>query len=363
MNPKSYIHIDVFREILTALQHENNIMLATIVSKSGSTPAPVLSKMIIKKGGIVSVGTIGGGCMEGEVIRQAHRLYHSKKAKILSFDLNEDDMEAGLICGGSLEVLIEPITRKHIPIYEEIISIRDNGEDCVLGTLLNNDNIIEDKVIFKRNNVNLDEWDVKNFSVIPTLQQSILNAYRKNEIVRLELESGEMFLEPIFSKPRLIVFGGGHVSKFVSHFAAVVGFEIIIVDDREKYANLNRFPEAVGTIAADYNSVFDRLNITPSTYIVIVTRGHKYDEIVLEQALKTNAKYIGMIGSKRKVRVTFEHLREKGFSDAQLKLVHAPIGINIGAATAEEIAVSIVAELICIRREMHKPPGVFLNYN
>ncbi len=348
--------MDIFHEILSALENEDHIMLVTILSTSGSTPASALSKMIIKNGGTTSVGTIGGGCMEGEVINHANRLYQSNKAKILSFDLNEDDMESGLICGGSLEVLIEPITRKYIPIYQEIKLIRDKGEDCVLGILLSKDNVVEDKVIFKRDIGKFDGWDVENFSDIPTLQQSISNAYQKKEIVRLKLESGEIILEPIFSNPKLIIFGGGHVSKFVSHFAAIVGFEITIVDDREKYANPNRFPEAIYTIAADYNSVFDKLNVTPSTYIVIVTRGHRYDEIVLEQALKTQAKYIGMIGSKHKVFTTFQHLREKGFSEAQLKRVHAPIGINIGASTTEEIAISIVAEMICIRREILNPP-------
>ncbi|MEO0206223.1 MAG: XdhC/CoxI family protein [candidate division WOR-3 bacterium] len=366
INSTSYIPSDIYQEILLVLEHEDHIILATIISTSGSTPASSLSKMIIKNGGTISVGTIGGGCMEGKVIFHANRLYNTGKTEILTFELNEDDIESGLICGGSLDVLIEPITREFIPIYQKIKSLRENGEDCVLGTLLKKDMTIESKIIFRRGNGLLDKWIVDDTlnhsttqllppSITPQLQQSIILAYQKNEVIRLKLESGELILEPIRGVPRLIVFGGGHVSKFVSQVATMSGFQVTVIDDREKFANPQRFPEASKTIVADFSDAFKHLTINDSTYIVIVTRGHKYDEIVLEQAVKTNAKYIGMIGSKRKVQTIFDHLREQGITEKQLKKVHAPIGIDIGAVTIEEIAVSIVAEMIRVRRGLNKP--------
>jgi xanthine dehydrogenase accessory factor len=358
--------MDIYREILSALEQEDRIMLATIISTSGSTPASAFSKMLITNGGTKSIGTVGGGCMEGEVILHANRLYNSGKAEILTFSLNEDDIESGLICGGNLDILIEPITRDFSPIFQKIKSLRDDGEDCVLGTLLSKDNTVESKVIFKRSSGELDEWSIETFksqstnkllqqSINPLIHHSISQAYQRNEIIRLKLESGEMILEPVVGNPSLIIFGGGHVSKFVSQAASMAGFHVTVVDDREKYVNPHRFPEANKTIVSDFTSVFSNLKITRSTYIVIVTRGHNYDEIVLEQAVKTNAKYIGMIGSKRKILTTYEHLMARGISAERLKSVHAPIGIDIAAATAEEIAVSITAEMICIRREMHKP--------
>jgi len=130
----------------------------------------------------------------------------------------------------------------------------------------------------------------------------------------------------------------------------MVGFRITVVDDRTEFANAERFPEADVTIAADYGTAFRRLNISSSTFIVIVTRAHQSDEQILEQAVATPARYIGMIGSMRKVRTTFEHLRARGISRDSLGRVHAPVGLEIGAVTPEEIAASIVAELINTRR-------------
>ena len=356
--------MDIYHEILSSLEVENQIILVTIISTSGSTPVSALSKMIIKNGGTTTVGTIGGGCMEGNVIQQAIRMYNSIKAEIISFNLNEDDTESGLICGGSLKVLIEPIKKEYIPIYQKIKTIRDSGEDCLLGTLLNEKEVIA-KYVFKLNRGFMNEWIIESLvensatqfakqelhhSINPIIQQYSERSQKKNETIRLKLESGELILEPIYGTPSLIIFGGGHVSKFVSQIATMVGFRVTIVDDRENYANPKRFPEATQTLVLDFADVISHLTINRSTYIVIVTRGHRYDEIVLEQLVKTPAKYIGMIGSKRKVLTTYEHLRQRGITNEQLKKVHAPIGINIGAVTAEEIAVSIVAQIIHVRR-------------
>jgi xanthine dehydrogenase accessory factor len=154
----------------------------------------------------------------------------------------------------------------------------------------------------------------------------------------------------------MFIFGGGHVSRAISRIADMAGFRITIVDDREKFSNPMRFPEAAGTVVAEFNTAMPLLTITPSSYILIITRGHRYDEVVLEQALTTQAKYIGMIGSRRKILACYEHLRGKGVTDEQLARVAAPIGLDIGAVTAEEIAVSIVAECIHARRAAGRTP-------
>ncbi len=321
-------------------------MLATVISTSGSTPASALSKMIVKQGGTVSVGTVGGGCMEGEVILHANRLFEANKAEILTFHLNEDDAEAGLICGGSLDVLIEPLTRDHIPIFRELQTRCADGEDCIFATFISSDSFVKQKKIIDPTKTLESEIRFHQ----PQMQEIIEKASSRNESQRVKTDEGEWIFEPIMGSPSLIIFGGGHVSKFVSRTAAMVGFQVTIVDDREKFANPQRFPEAIQTVVSDFADAFSYLTIKPFTYIVIVTRGHKFDEIILEQAVKTRAKYIGMIGSKRKVLTTYEHLRERGITDEQLKRVHAPVGIDIGAVSAEEIGISIVTELIFIRR-------------
>lgn len=349
--------MDIYDELLTALATEDSVMLATIISTSGSTPASALSKMLVKQGGIVSMGTVGGGCMEGDVLLHAHRLYETGKAEILTFHLNEDDIEHGLICGGSLDVLIEPLTKKNLPLVQALKSFRDEGENSVLVTLLANNGVVRHKSLVPINKSSSERNNrVRELlKIVPSLSEHLDKAYRRSETYRLKLENGELILEPITGNPSLIIFGGGHVSKFVSRAASMVGFRATVVDDRPKFANPQRFPEAVQTLAIDYLEAFNRLAIKPSTYIVIVTRGHRHDEEILERAVQTSAKYIGMIGSRRKVLTTYEHLVERGVPAETLKRVRAPMGIEIGAVTAEEIGVSIVAELIRVRRGEDTP--------
>lgn len=351
--------MDIYAEILRAFQSEDRIMLATIISTAGSTPASALSKMLVKQGGIVSVGTVGGGCMEGDVLLHANRLHQTGKAEILTFHLNEDDIEHGLICGGSLDVLIEPITHEQCSLLNQILSMRKEGDDGVLVRSINEQDGIRWLHLVRWNNGIMEQWNdlepMKEYSNNPGFRASVEKAYRRNETVRLKLEKTMLVFEPIMGSPSLVIFGGGHVSKYVSKAASMIGFHVTIIDDREKFANSQRFPEAVQTIAMDFLEAVGNINIRSSTYVVIVTRGHRYDEEILEQVLRTPARYIGMIGSKRKVLTTYEHLIEKGVTADEFKRVHAPMGIDIGAVTAEEIAISIVSEMIAVRRNIQHP--------
>ena len=332
-------------------------MLATIISTSGSTPASAFSKMLVKDGGKSWSGTVGGGCMEGDVLESARSLYHQQKTKVLTFHLNENEMVQGLICGGSLDVLIEPITRDQIPLLKKIKALRDEGDDGIVMTLVSNSGRMLSKHACAVSGGTSDLEDVLKSSNNPILQSSVLEiveeaqkAHRRNETRRLKLGDAELILEPTTGQPSLIIFGGGHVSKSISRAAAMVGFRVTIVDDRKEYASLERFPEASKTFVAEYYDAFDRVIVKPSSYIVIVTRGHRADEEVLGRALKTPAKYIGMIGSKRKVMTTYEHLVERGARIEDLRRVHAPMGVELGAVTTEEIGISVVAQLIHVRR-------------
>ena len=160
----------------------------------------------------------------------------------------------------------------------------------------------------------------------------------------------DLYLEPVIPPPVVYIFGGGHISLFVSKLSVMVGFKVVVIDDRQQFANQERFPEAEQVIAEEFPFVFDKLRVNRASYLVIVTRGHAYDQEVLEWALTTEAKYIGMIGSRKKIQTLYRHLQEKGVAPQKLKPVHAPIGLSIGALTPEEIAVSIVAQMIGVRR-------------
>ena len=160
----------------------------------------------------------------------------------------------------------------------------------------------------------------------------------------------EVFVEPITSPAALYIFGGGHVSLPVARIGKCLGFKVVVIDDREEYVNPERFPDAEIVIIEDFNNAFSKLKITKSSYIIILTRDHPLDEMVLGQAVKTPAKYIGMMGSKNKASVIFSHLRDKGISQEQLDKLHTPIGLDISAQSPAEIAISILAEIIKVRK-------------
>ena len=344
--------MDVYSEILKGFEQKESMVLATIVSTSGSTPAAALSKMLVKQGGAVSVGTVGGGCMEGDVLHAAKRLAGSKKAEVVTFHLNETNIDQGLICGGTLDVLIEPVSLEQRGLIEELKKLRAAGEDVVVATFLQTDGTIPWKHIVRPRAASLHDSFLQ--SQLPDLEvdvnEEVRKAYQRHQTRRMKTKGGELFLEPVLGEPGLVIFGGGHVSKYVAKAASMAGFRVTVVDDRPEYANPARFPEAGQTIAVDYGEAFRHVSILSSTYVVIVTRGHRSDEEILEQVLKTPAKYIGMIGSERKVFSTYKSLAERGMPLESLKKVFAPIGIEMGAVTAEEIAVSITAEMIGVRR-------------
>ncbi len=164
-------------------------------------------------------------------------------------------------------------------------------------------------------------------------------------------EKADVLLEPILSEPTVYLFGAGHVSQQIAPLAKKVLFKVVVIDDREMFANRERFPDSDEILVSEFEGCFDRLPIDESSYIVIVTRGHLYDGSVLEQAVKTNARYIGMIGSRKKIHILYQQLMKKGISKETLNRVYAPIGLEIHSETPEEIAVSIVAQLIQVRGE------------
>lgn len=345
--------LDIFDEILNALRAEHRIMLATILSTSGSTPTSAFSKMLVRDHGRTSSGTVGGGELEENVKTASRRLFDSNRAEILSFHLDEKERVQGLICGGDVEILVEPIEREDTETFEAIKQRRNEGEDSVLATLISGSGqVLIRQVITSEEKIINPPVPLEHRTL---LMDELHKAFHRQETRRVPLSNGVLILEPILGRPALVIFGGGHVSKHLCRAAAMAGFRVTIVDDRKEYANAERFPEAEDTRAADVVQAFSQLAIKPSTYIVIVTRAHQSDERALREALKTPAKYIGMIGSKRKIETTYERLLAQGVKLDELHRVHAPMGIEIGATTAEEISLSIVAQMIAIRRGQQAP--------
>ncbi len=252
-------------------------------------------------------------------------------------------------------------------IYDEIVRLRRLGQKCALATIVQVRGSIPSyesaKLLVREDGsmmgtvgggcVEAEVWNAAR-EVIDTEKPKHLTfslgqdaAYDNGLICGGQLN---IFVEPVIPQPRAFIFGGGHVSKSLSKVATLAGFSTVIVDDREAFANKERFPEAEETFADEYESVFAKLDVTSSSYLIIVTRGHRDDMRVLRWAVTTQARYIAMIGSKRKTISVIHELEKEGFDRALFEKIFAPMGLDIGAESPEEIAIAVVAEMIAVRR-------------
>lgn len=259
---------DIYEQIVELRRAGRRAALATIVARKGSTPRKDAAKMIILEDGSQS-GSIGGGCLEADVCREAVAAMRNERPVLLSFDLTEDDAEeSGLICGGTMEV----------------------------------------------------------------------------------------YVEPIIPEPTLYIFGAGHVGQCLAEAVKGLAFKIAVVDDRIKYANRERFPSAHAIFVDSWESVFSQLPVNSCSYLVIATRGHREDLTCLRFALRTQSKYIGLLGSRRKIGLFVETLARDGFTPDDFERIYSPVGLEIGSETPEEIAISIAAELIAVKKNLDIRP-------
>jgi xanthine dehydrogenase accessory factor len=250
----------VFAELEEAYQRGETVALVTILETRGSTPQKAGAKMVVGRDGRLR-GTVGGGCVESEILWRAQRAIEQRRPEIGSYDFNADEEENGLICGGSMKV----------------------------------------------------------------------------------------FIEPVIPPPRVFVVGAGHVAQPVAQVAKIAGFEVIVLDDRVKYASPERFPDADVVRAGPIPELADEFDYGDNAHVVIVTRGHKEDEEALRAFVVKDAAYIGLIGSVTKIEKIVKRLLRDGFSQERLDRVRSPIGLDLGGSSPGEIAVSIVAELLTVR--------------
>jgi len=254
--------VDVYEELVRLRRQGRKCALATIIQARGSIPSYPSAKILVREDGTM-LGTVGGGCVEAEVWNAAREVLETETPRLLTFNLNQDAAyENGLLCGGQLEV----------------------------------------------------------------------------------------YVEPVLPQPQLVIFGAGHISRSLCQIASLAGFAVTIVDDRESFASRERFPEADQIYAEPYESAIEKLALNDNCYLVIVTRGHRDDMRVLRLVANAPARYIAMVGSRRKVIAIVEELKKEGLPGAVFERLHAPMGLDIGAVTPEEIAVSVVAEMIAVRR-------------
>lgn len=374
---------EIYRRIGRLRETGNKAIQATIISKRGSAPRELGAKLLVEEDG-ATWGSISGGCVEAETWQEAMRMMKggSPRGRTLGFHLTEKEaVESGLICGGALEIYLEPVSPGPLggegDIYQEIIALQGRGGKGALATLIRGEDLPPQRSTLSGQRGEPascgdrpPESSAGEGKQLFEIEGAILGSLLENQAWEkevaelagrvmaegrpqlLELPGGpRIFIEPILASPVLYLFGGGHISLPLSRLGKMLGFKLIVIDDRELYANPGRFPEADEIHAREFAELFPHLTPHSSSYIVIVTRGHLHDELVLEWAVKQPARYIGMIGSRQKIRRVYANLMERGTPPELLARVHSPIGLAIGAETPEEIAVSIAAQLVLIRRE------------
>lgn len=330
-----------------------DVVTATIISQSGSAPRTAGAKMLVRRDGSF-VGTIGGGLLEAQVLQQAREVFQTGQAMVRDFNLTGADAASmDMICGGRLQVFICLLSARlpvNMEIYRAIGSLLHTRQRALLVTRLTD----PAGSLEQSNQSLLIDNCTPIGCTLSAGQEEQLQQAARGRYPRLVQSGGESFLtEPVSALGTVYIFGAGHVSQQVARLTSMVDFRTVVLDDREEFANRQRFPQADEIIVPDnIEHCLKNLSIGGDCYLVIVTRGHRYDLTVLEQALPTGACYIGMIGSLRKREAIYRALREKGFSEEQLDRVYSPIGLTINAETPEEIAVSIVAQLIKVRGEL-----------
>lgn len=328
----------ILPQLVDHLRLGQSVILAGIIRSSGSAPRTSGARMLVFADGSIA-GTVGGGPLEGACIAKAQELLAGKiPCALLPFTLNTSKAaELGMICGGTAEVLLQLIDPGYLPFFEQIQQQYSAGKHIVLITRICGDSTPP----------TLELLGSPDCSLTESTRQEILRKKRRISSI-LEDQGQDVYVEPILRPGTVYFAGAGHVALATAQLADFTGFETVVIDDRAEFANAVRFPKARRVVVIpEFLQCFPEL--AQDDYVVIVTRGHLHDRNVLAQALKTGAGYIGMIGSRSKRQAVYQSLMDQGFTEKDIARVHCPIGLTIGADTPEEIAVSIVGELIAAR--------------
>jgi xanthine dehydrogenase accessory factor len=365
---------ELLRDLLTALEQRRSCVYCSLVETRGSTPQKAGASMLVFADG-TQRGTLGGGCVEAEVRQRALRVLADPAARpeVLTFHLDDNyGWDDGLICGGRMSILADPLNvsapsdagSSRFTYYRQLSALVETGRGCTeaavirklahelpIGTryLFDGDGQLAAQITFTENqSTGGNSLPPAVLSHLPSLQNR----------PRPAVHGGIAYL-PILPRVTLLIVGGGHVGQAVARLAAEVDFDIWVLDDRDQYASRERFPKAERLLVGDIGATLKELapkEIGGSTFCLIVTRGHAHDEEALYHLAASGAGYVGMIGSKRKIKLIYEDLMAKGVTADTLRRVHAPLGFAIGSQTVPEIAVSIVAQLIACRNLGNSSP-------
>jgi xanthine dehydrogenase accessory factor len=344
--------------------------VCTVVRTVGSTPQVVGAKLLVDDLGRLS-GTLGGGCVEGDAFEEAKRVLDTGDASLREYELTEDlAWDTGLVCGGTMWIYIEAGDRAlrlgGRDLLGDVLAASSGGKPVALATLLRREG--KD---FQPNGKLFVETDGAAHGSLgaPSLDRGATAAAREAlrqgtaRTVTLDAEH-ELLIEPVIAKPRLVIAGGGHVGLAIAKMAAQLEYEVTVIDDRAEFASRERFGPGIDVVRMDMADALRTLPIGWNTFIVIATRGHKLDAHCLREAVKRDARYVGLLGSKRKTVLIAKMLHDEGISEERIRAVHAPIGLDLGGRTPAEIALAVLAELSMERhggsgRPLRLPEEIF----
>jgi xanthine dehydrogenase accessory factor len=338
---------DLLQTLHTALEQGRPVAYCRLVETRGSTPQKAGAAMLVYADGSQS-GTLGGGCVEAEVKRKALAALQTGQATVERFQLDSDyGWDDGLICGGRMMVLIDPLaapeSRQYLQALTDAIDARQGAIEAIVFDSQADMPIAGSYLFNEQGNV------IACAHATEEVPQSLIDALpHLNSRPGPSAAHGVAVL-PHLPRCSLLIVGGGHVGQAVARLATDLDFDVTVVDDRPEYVTPERFPTAEQRISGDFKETLRTIDITASTYCLIVTRGHNHDEEALFHLVNRGARYVGMIGSRRKIKLIFDDLLNEGISPELLEQVYAPVGLDIGSQTVAEIAVSIAAQLVAHR--------------
>lgn len=331
----------LFRAMAQTLEAGQDTVLCSILASSGSTPRGAGAKMAVFEDGS-TLGTIGGGAVELAAARQAFQVFTTGESYLKGFCLSPNEVEdIGMICGGNVTVYYQFLDHKRpedLSFVQRVCQLLEEDTDAWLVSRLEGGKVVG-AGIFDRD---------RGLQFMDRSEEAALLPHLKYRSIYLKGQSS-CYIEPIVQKGQVYIFGGGHVGRALAPVLRDIDFRVTVYDNRPQLAQPGQFPAEIGFILGDYRDIGAHITLTQSDYVVIMTPGHQADYEVLEQALRTPATYVGCIGSRHKVAATQARLLQAGLTRADLERIHSPIGLEIGADTPKEIAISVAAQLIAHR--------------
>lgn len=352
----------IFNRLLDFLERNESVVLSTIIEAQGSTPQVPGASALFSQTGLM-FGTVGGGILEAEVEAVSAQALKTEDSLCRTFDLDAGlDSEDGAICGGRITLLIDGSPDKHKPAFGRLVQSLSQKHSGLLITCI--DDITGEKVAVHRAWLErkAGRFDVQGIP-FPILPLELETAFKqrlpvllkaKKELVS-DTEKPLIFIEPVFPLPQLVIAGAGHIGQALAHLGHLLDFEVTVIDDRSEFACQDYLPDADRIIVDDIGKAVGNFPVSPDTFVVIVTRGHRHDSEVLRACIHSQAAYIGMIGSRTKIKRMRQQFVEQGWATAeQFDRVHAPVGLAINSETVQEIAISIASQLVLIRSQIQK---------